>query len=205
LDQELTNANQTNTSKIFEAAKVLFSRFGFRKTTVDELAEYAGIAKSTMYRVFESKEKILAELIIHEAQTFRRFYIKRIREVDGPLEKIEALCCWTSDYFNKFPFLGRVMTDDERFFSPFLGSELDFVENGIRELIRDLLEEGTASGVFRPMNITDATEAILTLMHKFAYHQYTDEEENSEWVKFVTHSIWAIPPDNGGGSESQNP
>lgn len=196
MNHELTNSTQTNTSKIFEAAKVLFGRFGFRKTTVDELAKYAGIAKSTMYREFESKEKILAELLIHEAQTFRRFYIKRIKEVEGPLNKIEALCCWTSDYFNKFPFLGRVMTDNERFFTPFLGNELDFVENGIRELIRDLLEEGTGSGIFRPMNITDATEAILTLMHKFAYHQYTDEEENSEWVKFITNSIRAYPPDD---------
>ena len=34
--------------KILRAAKELFSRFGFKKTTVDEIAEAAGMSKRTV-------------------------------------------------------------------------------------------------------------------------------------------------------------
>ncbi len=175
--------------RIFEAAKTLFARYGFRKTTVDEIAEWAGISKSTMYKVFRTKEEILAELIIWEARAFRRAYMAEIKKLDDPLKKVEMLCRESSEYFNKYPFLGRVMVDEERRFTPFLRGQVSFVEDGIRDIIGKLLEEGIAKGAFRPLNVPDATETILALMRAFAYHQTPGEAENSEWVNFVLNGI----------------
>jgi len=69
--------DQEKKTKVLKSAKELFSRFGFKKTTVDEIAEYARISKRTMYAVFESKEKILAELVMSEALSFRKFLMGR--------------------------------------------------------------------------------------------------------------------------------
>jgi AcrR family transcriptional regulator len=48
---------------ILNAAKTLFQKFGFEKTTMDEIAQEAGIAKGSVYLDFPSKHDILISLI----------------------------------------------------------------------------------------------------------------------------------------------
>ncbi|HEY9758319.1 MAG TPA: TetR/AcrR family transcriptional regulator [Oculatellaceae cyanobacterium] len=53
---------QATRAAILEAAKVLFEKNGFEKTSVDELAAQALISKFTFYNFFGSKEELLNEL-----------------------------------------------------------------------------------------------------------------------------------------------
>lgn len=184
----MNDSDQVNRERIFAAAKVLFSRYGFRKTTVDEIAEQANLSKRTMYKVFRSKEEILAELVLFEALKFRRFCMSQIKTLSDPRQKVETLCNLSNNYFNEFPFLGRVMADDERLFKPFLGEQVHLVEGGIREIVTNLLSEGIQAGVFRAMNVPDAAENILALMRTFAYHQELTPG-NTEWVSFILHAV----------------
>lgn len=184
----MNDLDQANRERIFVAAKTLFSRYGFRKTTVDEIAEQANISKRTMYKVFRSKEQILAELVVFEALKFRRFCMSQLKAQPDPLRKVETLCNLTNNYFNEFPFLGRVMADDERLFKPFLGEQVHLVEGGIREIVTNLLSEGVQAGAFREMNVPDVAENILALMRTFAYHQEL-KPGNTEWVSFILHAI----------------
>lgn len=47
---------------ILDAAQTLFSRYGFRRTSIDDLARAAGIAKGTVYLYFATKEAIFRAL-----------------------------------------------------------------------------------------------------------------------------------------------
>ena len=49
--------------KVFEAATRLFAQKGFDKTTVDEIAESAQVAKGTVYYYFKGKEEIFLFLV----------------------------------------------------------------------------------------------------------------------------------------------
>jgi len=49
--------------KILAAALEVFSAKGFHGTTVDEIAENAGLGKGTVYRHFQSKKGLFSELI----------------------------------------------------------------------------------------------------------------------------------------------
>ncbi len=51
---------------IIEAAKPLFARFAFKKTSVDELARAAGVSKATLYAYFDSKEALFAAVVRSE-------------------------------------------------------------------------------------------------------------------------------------------
>jgi AcrR family transcriptional regulator len=51
---------------VIQAAMPLFARFGFRKTSVDELARAARVSKATIYAHFDSKEAIFAEVVRSE-------------------------------------------------------------------------------------------------------------------------------------------
>src|SRR5690606_33991647 len=49
---------------IKKAARELFRRYGYNKTSVNEIAKKAKIAKATIYKYFESKEMILHAILM---------------------------------------------------------------------------------------------------------------------------------------------
>ncbi|WP_189129976.1 TetR/AcrR family transcriptional regulator [Wenjunlia tyrosinilytica] len=56
---------QATRQKLYEAAVTLIAEQGFSSTTVDEIAERAGVAKGTVYYNFASKTELFEELLRH--------------------------------------------------------------------------------------------------------------------------------------------
>ena len=57
---------------IIGAAQELFARFGFVKTTVDEIAKAASMGKATIYHYFKGKEDIYKEVVEKESNIFKK-------------------------------------------------------------------------------------------------------------------------------------
>ncbi|MFJ8693158.1 TetR/AcrR family transcriptional regulator [Streptomyces roseolilacinus] len=64
MDTQSTRRQATRT-KLYEAAVTLIAEQGFSATTVDEIAERAGVAKGTVYYNFRSKTELFEELLRH--------------------------------------------------------------------------------------------------------------------------------------------
>ncbi|MER7948302.1 TetR/AcrR family transcriptional regulator [Streptomyces sp. NPDC096079] len=64
MDSSSTRRQATRT-KLYEAAVTLIAEQGFSATTVDEIAERAGVAKGTVYYNFKSKTELFEELLRH--------------------------------------------------------------------------------------------------------------------------------------------
>ncbi|MFE6225659.1 MULTISPECIES: TetR/AcrR family transcriptional regulator [unclassified Streptomyces] len=56
---------QATRAKLYEAAVTLIAEQGFSATTVDEIADRAGVAKGTVYYNFKSKTELFEELLRH--------------------------------------------------------------------------------------------------------------------------------------------
>lgn len=56
---------QATRQKLYQAAVTLIAEQGFSATTVDEIAERAGVAKGTVYYNFASKNELFEELLRH--------------------------------------------------------------------------------------------------------------------------------------------
>src|ERR1700748_1500831 len=54
---------------IKRAAQDLFRKFGYHKTSVNEIAKKAKIAKATIYKYFDSKEHVLHTLLMDYIRT----------------------------------------------------------------------------------------------------------------------------------------
>ncbi|MGW1763940.1 TetR/AcrR family transcriptional regulator [Streptomyces sp. NPDC002073] len=64
MDSSSTRRRATR-QKLYEAAVTLIAEQGFSATTVDEIAERAGVAKGTVYYNFASKTVLFEELLRH--------------------------------------------------------------------------------------------------------------------------------------------
>ena len=52
--------------RILEAAAVLITRWGYKKTTIDDIAKQAGVAKGTIYLHWKTREELFKAVILHE-------------------------------------------------------------------------------------------------------------------------------------------
>ena len=75
--------------RILEAAKSMFARRGIDDTTVAEIAERAGVAGSTIYALYKSKEGILRALM--KAALFGPRFDKARTRLQGVTDPIELL------------------------------------------------------------------------------------------------------------------
>ncbi|TDT58448.1 TetR family transcriptional regulator [Fonticella tunisiensis] len=87
----MKNVNKTK-KLIFDAAIKSFSQKGFHKTTVDEIAESAGVAKGTLYYHFKSKEEIFKFIIDEGTRIIEEEILDRTEHLEDPVEKLRTIC-----------------------------------------------------------------------------------------------------------------
>ncbi|MGD9492745.1 MAG: TetR/AcrR family transcriptional regulator, partial [Bacteroidales bacterium] len=63
--------NKDVRNSIIESATVFFSKFGFQKTTMNEIAKNLHKAKGVLYYYFKSKEELYSEVLRKELDEVR--------------------------------------------------------------------------------------------------------------------------------------
>ncbi|NEW09125.1 TetR/AcrR family transcriptional regulator [Paenibacillus sp. SYP-B3998] len=75
---------------IMESAKKSFSLFGYKGTTMDQIAKIAGVGKATIYTFFANKEELLHEIVQSLVAEMKAVAEKSITEGTTPFEKIHG-------------------------------------------------------------------------------------------------------------------
>jgi AcrR family transcriptional regulator len=86
------DANACARDRIFSAAINLFYRNGVRAVSVDAIAAEAGTTKVTFYRVFESKDDLIVQVLQEQSKRFWEWWDAVAAEYAGqPRKQIEQL------------------------------------------------------------------------------------------------------------------
>lgn len=72
------NRQSEREERILNAAAELIIRYGYDKTTVDEIAQAAGVSKGTIYLHFKSKEDLFEALILRESDWVTLRFFERL-------------------------------------------------------------------------------------------------------------------------------
>jgi AcrR family transcriptional regulator len=100
--------------RLIDSAKKLFCRYGINSVGVDAIIEQAGTAKTTLYKLFGSKDGLVEAVLEQEGRSWRSWFLTAI---DGPggsarerLDRIgPALKIWFGrDDFFGCPFINAV-------------------------------------------------------------------------------------------------
>ncbi|MCI5039936.1 MAG: TetR family transcriptional regulator C-terminal domain-containing protein [Donghicola eburneus] len=86
----MTRIQRKNTEAILEAALVVFSQFGFRGSTLDQIAKEAGLSKPNLLYYFKSKEAIFTEVLEGLLDT----WLDPLREMKEDGDAIEEILAY---------------------------------------------------------------------------------------------------------------
>ncbi|PIF05120.1 MAG: TetR family transcriptional regulator, partial [Draconibacterium sp.] len=62
------NKKDTNRENILKIAREIFSKYGYKKTTLDDIASAVRKGKSSLYYYFKSKEDLFHAVIMKEVE-----------------------------------------------------------------------------------------------------------------------------------------
>ncbi|NQU81412.1 MAG: TetR/AcrR family transcriptional regulator [Bacteroidetes bacterium] len=167
--------------KIVIDAGNIFSRFGFRKTTMSDIAGKTGMGKSSLYYYFNSKEEVFEQVVIYEADILIDELTKALERSSGAKEKLKSYISVRMQVLNKLSnYYNAVFSDDL--------SHFDFIEK-VRErynkqeiqTIQRILNRGIEQGQFRIENTELTAIAIFTAMKGLEiplfWHKVSDNPE----------------------------
>lgn len=150
--------------KIIITAGQIFSRYGFRKTTMDEIASALKMGKSSIYYYFSSKEEIFEAVVLYEANILRNELTKAIKSVDSPTGKMENYVFVRMKAFERLSNYYNAIFDknlDHFEFIEKIREKYDLEEIAILRLI---LYDGVRKKVFNVENSEYTAMAIQTTL-----------------------------------------
>jgi TetR/AcrR family transcriptional regulator, cholesterol catabolism regulator len=148
--------------KVIDTAAELFHKKGFKSATLDGLAQELGVSKTALYRYVSSKEHLLAMVY---GQAFEKIFerIEGISAMDvAPDEKLRLILRHhIKNITIKYPALFSVFFAEENQLPEKDFEKIRVEKRKYSKIIEDIIKEGIARGVFRPMDPRLQSNAIL--------------------------------------------
>jgi AcrR family transcriptional regulator len=98
--------------QLLAAASRLFAERGFRAVSIEDLASEAGVSGPALYRHFESKEAILADLLIDVSEKLLREGSERVANARSSNDALRSLIAFHTDFALRDRDLIRIQDHD---------------------------------------------------------------------------------------------
>lgn len=77
-------------AEVMVASRQLFKRYGYQKTTMEDIARGIGRGKSTLYYYYNSKEEIFEAIVLKEAKELFNIVGKKVEKASTAEEKMKT-------------------------------------------------------------------------------------------------------------------
>lgn len=193
-------AAESISDAILAAAMRRFAQFGYGKTTMAEIAADCDMSAANIYRYFENKLEIGAQLARRCLAKERSALSEVIRTTESAAARLEGFLLsnlrYTYQRWSEQPRINELVDAIAR-------ERTDVVQEHLRikqELVTKLVEEGNNSGEFSVTDPQRAAEAILVastvfevplFMHMHSYEKFESMARNV--ADLILHGLKARP------------
>lgn len=182
-------------SQIIESATKYFSRYGFHKTTMDEIAKNIHKAKGVLYYYFKSKEELFNEVLKKELATLKTELLKIINSNNNSLTILTDYILTRFRLLNQAVNYHETLKADffERYY--FVKDVRDDFEHFEQAQLTTIIEKGNEEGYLDVKNIRSTVNVALMIIRGieiplFLQDKYNEYESTiSELITMITNSL----------------
>lgn len=181
--------------QIIESATKYFSRYGFRKTTMDEIARNIHKAKGLLYYYFRSKEELFNEVLKQELDRLKATLVKIVESNNN------SLTILTDYMLTRFKLLNRAVNYHETLKADFF-EKYDFVKN-VRDdfekfeqiQLTAIIVKGNEEGYLNVRDIGPTVDVAMMIIKSieiplFLQDKYKEYENTlHELINMITNSL----------------
>lgn len=136
--------------RLFDAAMELIGERGFTDASVDEIVDRAGVAKGTVYYHFSGKAELVEALIADRMRPLiERFREAAANNIDDPPGAIDAIVRAELEFLLEHKSFSKLLLTEMWREDRVWRANLVMFRNELMTVIREIIAQGIASGVFR--------------------------------------------------------
>ncbi len=150
--------------RIIVTSGEIFSRYGFKKTSMEEIAEALKMGKSSIYYYFPGKEEIFKAVVLYEANILRNELTKAIKSVESPIEKLRNYVFVRMKSFEKLSNYYNAIFDKNLDHFDFIESVRLKYDREELAILRLILYHGARMKVFNVPNSEYTALAVQTAL-----------------------------------------
>lgn len=172
---------------IADSARELFSNFGYKSVSMEQIAQRAQVAKGTVYLYFKDKDDLFFHLVKELLVEIRVF----VEEVEAKhlslLDEIHEVVYSLLTLRTKQKFLYRISNEAKELKTPSACSMMKMIEDQILGYLDTKLNEAVKQGIIKPCNTSVLSFAIFKVYTALAFewevnHEPLDEKQIAESV-----------------------
>jgi AcrR family transcriptional regulator len=164
---------------IISAARTVFSRYGFRKTTMRDIAAAAGKAKSSLYHYFKSKEDVFGSVLEKEVALLKDELMASIGQAETAQDKLIAYFIARMRGFKKLVNFYSAFSDEYLENYGFIQRLRKSYDQYEVTMIQSILSEGVDSGDFTISDLRMTAAAILTALKGMEFQWALEQDVDS--------------------------
>jgi len=177
---------------IVSVARKVFSRKGFRQTTMDEIARAAKMGKSSIYYYYKSKEDIFEAVVVREAQELKRKLNRVINTGSTPSERLKNYIMFRLYHVKTVSNFYAVLNDESLEQMQFVTRIRQKFEEEEYKMVREILERGMSDGAFVINNADIGAMAFTTMLKGLELPLFLKRDSRIEKEKLLDDLIRVI-------------
>ncbi len=155
--------------QILEAAEEHFSRYGYEKTTVSDLAKAIGFSKAYIYKFFDSKQAIGEAICSKTLSAIVAAVEEAVAGASTPSEKFRRMFKTLTATGVSLFFNDRKLHDIAAYSAGEGWPSARAYADRIRQILMDVVREGRETGEFeRKTPLDETVHAIFLVVHPYA-------------------------------------
>jgi len=167
-------------TEIFNSALKQFAKYGYKKTTVEDVALEIGMTKGNIYFYVKNKKDLYEKSIGHALESWRQLVEEDVKHEKNLIEKFKVMSFSSFKYINQNNDLQSIIQNDPGIFS--LTQEEDRfndINQKARGIIKSILSQGKKEKLFHITDINHVTELIFSIYIMFLIKAYIKSEKTS--------------------------
>ena len=186
---ENLNYNESVRVSILEAAQVLFAKFGYKKTTMEDIAQELHKGKSSLYYYFKNKEEIFQAVIDKEQGVL----IANLKEVakssQNPKEKMNDYVLTRMKTVSELDNYFKALTDERFGGIEFVKAVKEKTEKIEVEMLEQIINEGIADGTFQMKNVHLGAMAIALALKGIELPMFLASNKYEDMVEQLQNTL----------------
>ena len=159
----MKESQENKKAKILNAASQCFARYGYEKTTMDDIGRMVGLNKASLYYYYTNKEAIFTEVIFLEREKYIASLQERVNLENSIRKKISSYMIGRYRFIFEYLNLHNLSSESlNRMQSFFYGLYQTVVDREIN-FVKELIDQGVDEQQMRSCDSTRIAANIITI------------------------------------------
>jgi len=144
----------------------LFSRYGYRDVSIEDIAREAGVGTGSFYTYFSAKEVFYEEILDSLEQKGIQEVDRLVAGFDSPMSRLKAVYRFATLGIRKNPILLGILTGNRKYTYPGQEERLEggrTLRQHVERVIADIIRDGEDRRLLRTRPFRDPTALLVAL------------------------------------------